>query len=63
LDEEMLTLTLNGKKNITKTDGFIQGFNSVGLDKKQQENIIFKVTNCKEAWLTMILNSFLSDDF
>lgn len=59
----MLALTLNGKKRKIKKGDFAQAFNAAGLDKKQQENIIFKLMNCKEAWLTMILNSFLSDDF
>jgi len=36
LDEEMLALTLNGKKNKTKMDVFVQVFNSAGLEKSSK---------------------------
>ena len=34
-------LTLKGKKKKIRKGDFVQAFNSAGLDKKQQENIIF----------------------
>ena len=62
-DDEELALTLNGKKRKIRKGDFAQAFNAAGLDKKQQENLIFKLLDCKEAWLTMIQKSFLSDEF
>lgn len=62
-DDEELALTLNGKKKKIRKGDFVQAFNAAGLDKKQQENIISKMLACKNDWLTMIQNSFLSDEF
>jgi len=62
-DDEELALTLNGKKKKIRRSDFAQAFNAAGLDKKQQENIISKLVDCKEPWLTMIQNSFLSNEF
>src|SRR5690606_7238009 len=62
-DDEELALTLNGKKKKIRRNDFAQAFNAAGLDKKQQENIISKLVDRKEAWLTMIQNSFLTDEF
>ncbi len=61
-DMEELALTLNGKKNRLKKSDFIQMFNSIKLEEKQQENIFNKILNAKSKWLELIEISFLSDE-
>ncbi len=63
IDEEELALTLNGKKKKIKKSDFIEAFNTLKLDKKQQANIFNKMIKAEPAWLQMIDASFLSEDF
>lgn len=62
-DEEELALNLNGKKKKIKKSDFIDAFNTLKLDKKQQFNIFDKMIKAKPAWMQLIESSFLSEDF
>jgi serine/threonine-protein kinase HipA len=62
-DDEELALTLNGKKKKIKKADFLAAFNTLRLDKKQQDNIFKKMIKAKVAWIDMINVSFLSEEF
>jgi serine/threonine-protein kinase HipA len=62
-DDEELALTLNGKKKKIKKADFVAAFNTLRLDKKQQDNIFKKMIKAKAAWIDKINVSFLSQDF
>ncbi len=62
-DNEELALNLNGKKRNIKKSDFIAAFNTLNMDKRQQENIIKKMLKAKNKWLQFINVSFISDDF
>jgi serine/threonine-protein kinase HipA len=62
-DDEELALTLNGKKKKIKKVDFTAAFNTLRLDKKQQDNIFKKMIKAKTAWIEMIEVSFLSQEF
>lgn len=62
-DDEELALTLNGKKKKLKKADFIAAFTNLKLDDKQQENIFKKMLKALPAWVSMIENSFISNDF
>jgi serine/threonine-protein kinase HipA len=59
-DDEDMALTLNGKKKKIKINDFSMAFNSLKLDKKQQENIFKKMIIAKPFWMEFINQSFLS---
>jgi serine/threonine-protein kinase HipA len=61
-DTEELALTLNGKKSRFRLSDFRKGFTTMGLDEKQQNNILNKMINSKAKWLNLIEISFLSDE-
>lgn len=62
-DDEDLALTLNGKKKKIRRNDFITAFNTLNLDRKQQENLFTKMAKAKEDWMNFIDISFLIDDF
>lgn len=62
-DEEELALTLNGRKKKLNKLNFIAAFTTLHLDQKQQENIFNKLIKAEIAWISMINNSFLSEEF
>lgn len=62
-DDEDLALTLNGKKKKIKKVDFINAFNTLGLEQKQQEIIFSKMEKSRPKWLKHIENSFMSDAF
>lgn len=62
-DEEDLALTLNGKKKKIRRNDFLEAFNTLKLEPKQQENIIQKMVKAKGKWMEFIDISFLSEDF
>ncbi len=62
-DDEDMALTLNAKKKKIGRKDFIAAFNTLKLDKKQQDNIFRKMENAVAAWMDFIGISFLSDDF
>jgi serine/threonine-protein kinase HipA len=62
-DDEDLALTLNGKKKKIIRDDFSQAFNTLKLEKKQQENIFSKMSKAKTKWMDHIDISFISDDY
>ena len=62
-DDEDLALTLNGKKKKIKRSDFIAAFNTLKLDKKQQDNIFKKMEKASPKWMDFIDISFLSDEF
>jgi serine/threonine-protein kinase HipA len=61
-DDENMALTLNGKKKKIRRSDFEAAFDTLELDKKQQENIFRKMEKVKTQWLDLIDVSFLSDD-
>jgi serine/threonine-protein kinase HipA len=61
-DEEDTALTLNGKKKKIKHNDFVEAFNTLKLDKKQQENIFKKMEKAKPKWLEFISISFLKKE-
>ena len=63
IDDEDLALTLNGKKKKIQRNDFITAFNTLKIDKKQQENIFRRMENVKEMWLEFIGQSFLNDEY
>lgn len=62
-DNEELALTLNGKKRKIKKDDFIAAFNTLKMDKRQQENMINKMFKVKEEWLRFIGISFMANEY
>lgn len=62
-DEEELALTLNGKKKKIKKSDFIDAFNTLKLDGKQQANLFNKMIKAEPAWLQLIDASFMSEEF
>ncbi len=62
-DDEDLALTLNGKKKKIKKEDFIAAFNTMKMDKKQQNNIFKKMETSKLQWMKQIDNSFLNNEF
>jgi serine/threonine-protein kinase HipA len=62
-DDEELALTLNGKKKKIRKSDFIAAFTTLKLDEKQQKNIFNKMIKAKQAWISMIATSFLSQEF
>jgi serine/threonine-protein kinase HipA len=62
-DDEDLALSLNGKKKKLKRQDFLKSFSSLGLDAKQQDNILLKMERVKGEWMEFIDQSFLSVDF
>jgi serine/threonine-protein kinase HipA len=62
-DDEDMALTLNGKKKKIKRSDFIQAFNNLKLETKQQENIFNKMEKAKPQWMDIIDISFLSNNF
>ena len=60
-DDEDLALTLNGKKKKINRNDFIAAFTTLGLDKRQQENIFKKMDIARPKWLECIDISFLDD--
>ncbi len=63
IDDEDLALTLNGKKKKIQRNDFITAFNTLKIDKKQQENIFKRMENVKEMWFKFIGQSFLNDEY
>lgn len=62
-DDEDLALTLNGKKKKIERNDFIETFNTLKLDEKQQENIFKKMKKTAPKWMEFIDTSFLNDEF
>lgn len=62
-DYEELALNLNGKKRKLKKVDFIAAFNTLNMDKKQQDNIIKKMLKAKEKWVQFIEISFMTDEY
>ncbi len=62
-DDEDMALTLNGKKKKINRNDFINVFNILKLDTKQQENIFKKMEKAKKKWKEFIAISFLKNDF
>lgn len=62
-DNEELALNLNGKKRKLKKVDFIAAFNTLNMEKKQQDNIIKKMLKAKEKWLQFIEISFMTDEY
>ncbi|MEI6122256.1 MAG: HipA domain-containing protein [Bacteroidota bacterium] len=60
IDDEDLALNLNGKKKKIKQSDFISAFDTLHLDKKQQENIFNKMAKAKPNWMEIIDVSFLT---
>jgi len=63
LDNEVLALTLNGKKRKIKRPDFEAAMNASKLEEKQQQNIFNKMTKALPKWMEQIDISFLSDAF
>lgn len=63
VDDEDLALNLNGKKKKIKQSDFMAAFDTLHLDKKQQENIFNKMVKAKPGWMELIYVSFLTDDY
>ena len=61
-DDEDLALTLNGKKKKINNNDFVAAFNTLALDRKQQENIFNKMKKAKSSWLEFIEISFLNEE-
>ncbi len=61
-DTEETALTLNGKKRKIKLRDFIALFEAMGLDNRQQINLVLKMTKAKPKWLALIQSSFLPDE-
>ena len=61
-DDEDLALTLNGKKKKINRSDFITAFTTLGLDVKQQENILKKMEKAKSSWFNFIDISFLKQE-
>lgn len=61
-DDEDMALTLNGKKKRINRDDFVAAFETLRLQKKQQESILRKMTNTKPRWTEFVDRSFLTDD-
>lgn len=61
-DDEVLALTLNGKKKKIKRKDFITAFNNLKLDNRQQENTFRKMERARNSWAEFIDISFLTDD-
>lgn len=59
-DEEDLALTLNGKKKRIKKSDFLQAFDTLQLETRQQQNILAKMAKAKALWMKQIDLSFLS---
>lgn len=59
-DDEDLALALNGKRKRLKRADFETAFRTMGLDKKQQDNIFRKMLKAKGKWQEFIPQSFLS---
>jgi serine/threonine-protein kinase HipA len=62
-DDEDLALTLNGKKKKINRNDFKTAFTTLQLDLKQQENIFKKMEKSSSKWMSLIDNSFLTNDF
>jgi serine/threonine-protein kinase HipA len=62
-DDEDLALTLNGKKKKINNKDFSVFFETMKLDKKQQENIFKKMAGSKTKWIAKINESFLNEEF
>lgn len=62
-DDEDMALNLNGKKKKIRRSDFTAAFNTLNLDKKQQENIFRKMEKVKPQWMALIDISFLNDEF
>ena len=60
-DDEDLALTLNGKKKKINRNDFTSEFTTIGLAKKQQENIFLKMEKSKAKWVECIELSFLDN--
>jgi serine/threonine-protein kinase HipA len=58
-DHEDLALTLNGKKKKINRQDFIDSFNTLGLDPKQQDNIFRKMASATTTWIDFIEIGFL----
>ena len=61
-DKEDFALTLNGRKRKIKLQDFSQAFQTLNLDKKQGENIFFKMEKAKTKWMDFIDISFVSGE-
>jgi len=62
-DEEEMALTLNGRKKKLKKQDFVAAMNTLGVEKKQQENIFNKMAKALPNWQDLIDRSFMSDAF
>jgi serine/threonine-protein kinase HipA len=61
-DDEDLALTLNGRKKKINRNDFISAFTRLGLDEKQQDNILKKMEKALPIWFEFIDISFLSNE-
>jgi serine/threonine-protein kinase HipA len=62
-DSEELALTLNGKKRKIRKQDFVAAMDTLGIDRKQQENIFQKMKRATPDWIKWIDVSFLNDEF
>lgn len=61
-DEEEMALTLNGKKRNLRKKDFLQFAEQCGISKKTALNMINKICSCKEKFLILCEESYLSEE-